>query len=237
MRGIIIRKFDKKTRKKANKNKQRHKKISRNPKTKTLQVTILIIIGIVLGLTLILTTFLIITTQESIWLMIQKHYKADTSITTSVHEYLQGKNSFEELPQTLTINEKQHLKDVRDIFKIFKLVVLVSLTIVLFLTIILFKTLKELIKLLVIASLTCFVILLLLVMALFYFNKSFEVFHKTLFKQNYIFPQHSALIKAFPESFFKAILKIGLALTSLVGIILLLITRFFKARSIAFYGV
>lgn len=186
------------------------------------------LLGLLFGIVIATLPFMIIISQKSVWLMLQKHYRADNSITLQIHDYLEGQSNIEELPNTLTINEKKHLIDVKKVFGAFKKSILVLTALTLFAMIIAIKTLKHILKIITIAIIISFLIIILIAIALIMFNKSFEMFHKLFFKENYVFPENSALITAFPPAFFKAITGLALATSILLTTSLLFVRIILK---------
>lgn len=128
----------------------------------------------------------------------------------------------ENISNFFSSKEILHLKDVSKIFKIVRIVCLVSLILVILLSIYFFKKKKSIAKFFLYG---CLIVIIFGLIVAFTFDKSFILFHIISFNNDLwlLNPETDLLINIFPESFFlnNFILVIGLSIIELfVGYII-----------------
>lgn len=127
-----------------------------------------------------------------------------------------------QLPDQMTENEISHMEDVKKVFIISMVVLIISIILVVFLK---FKTKKEyFMQALKESSILAFlIIILLLILSLFNFEILFIYFHKIFFPQgNWLFPVNSTMIQVFPESLFKKLAFYSFTISGLFAFLIFL---------------
>ncbi len=120
-------------------------------------------------------------------------------------------------------NEISHMKDVRKIFLVLEITLILSLLI---LVLCLFKLSKQsLMRILKYSSIVSLIFILILVLLSIYFEQALLIFHQIFFPQgNWMFPQDSFMIHMFPSDFFLNFLVTSLVISGLISLILLILS-------------
>ncbi len=157
-------------------------------------------------------------------------------IANEIIQFFKGKDL---VTSKLTLNEKNHLADVKKVFGSMRIVLYtltVSLLFIFFLIIKKLKTRKRLKDFLgnclIISSVILLLVILILSLSLLSFSWAFENMHELFFPQgNYSFPEESVLIILFPEQFFINLIKQNILNNFIIGIFMLGLGLLIKGKT------